>query len=31
VNFDELIQRQRAYLEQEKQSLDHYHKCQCQV
>ena len=31
VNFDELIQRQRAYLEQEKQSLDHYHKCQCQA
>jgi ferredoxin--NADP+ reductase len=31
VNFDELIQRQRAYLEQEKQSLDHYHQCQCQA
>ena len=26
VNFDELIQRQRAYLEQEKQSMDYISK-----
>jgi len=32
VNFDELIQRQRAYLEQEKRSMDMFqsHACQCQ-
>jgi ferredoxin--NADP+ reductase len=32
VNFDELIQRQRAYLEQEKRSMEQFqsHACQCQ-
>lgn len=33
VNFDELIQRQRAYLEQEKLSLEKFqaHQCQCKA
>lgn len=30
VNFEELIQRQRAYLEQEKQSLEQFQKSGCQ-
>jgi ferredoxin--NADP+ reductase len=30
VNFDELIQRQRAYLEQEKQSMDRFQGSECQ-
>jgi ferredoxin--NADP+ reductase len=32
VNFDELIQRQRAYLEQEKTAMEKFqaHQCQCQ-
>ena len=31
VNFDELIQRQRAYLEQEKSSMDYFQSCQCKA
>lgn len=30
VNFDELIQRQRAYLEQEKQSMERFNQAGCQ-
>jgi ferredoxin--NADP+ reductase len=31
VNFDELIQRQRAYLVEEKRSMDHFQSCGCKA
>ncbi len=31
VNYDELIMRQSAYIDMEKEALDHYHKCRLDV